>query len=230
MHIPDGFLDPKISTGLMGAAAAVLGYCFMKMREAVTALRPAEALATAGKGMGNMMGGMRRALTGDGQRLLYKMGIMASLIFAAQLFDFPIGYGMPGHLFGGVLAAVILGPFAGAMVMAGVLVVQMAFFSDGGLIALGANIMNMAVIMTIGGYYLYSFLKKNLPEWAAILIAAWVSVVAAALACALELGFSGTNPFSATIPVIINTHMLVGLAEALISLGLVEAFRHVLKG
>ena len=74
MHIPDGFLDPKISTGLIGAAVAVFGYSLSKVREAVTALAPAEAFATAGIAVGNITGRMRRILTANGKRTIYKYG------------------------------------------------------------------------------------------------------------------------------------------------------------
>jgi len=230
MHIPDGFLDPKVSTGLLGAAAVVLAFSAAKVREVVAALRPAEVLAAAGKGVGNVFGGMRRVLTGDGERMIYKMGMVAALVFAGQMFNFPISGGTSGHLIGGVFASVILGPFAGAIVIAAVLAVQMLFFADGGLLAIGANIINMSLFSAIVGYYIYYFLKKALPEWLAILAAAWASVVLASLACALELGFSGTVPFAVVIPAMVKVHMIIGVAEALITLALVNVFRSMLKG
>ena len=230
MHIPDGFLDPKISTGLIGVAAAVLAYSVAKVREAVTALVPAEALAAAGRGMGNVVGGMKRVLTGDGERTIYKMGMVAALVFAAQMFNFPVSQGTSGHLIGGVFSAVILGPFAGTIVISVVLAVQSLFFADGGLIAIGANIVNMAVVGTILAYYIYYLINKAAPEWLAIVIAAWSSVVLASFACALELGFSGNIPFEKVIPAMVNVHMVIGVAEALITLALVNVFRGMLKG
>ncbi|MDD4179875.1 MAG: energy-coupling factor ABC transporter permease [Candidatus Margulisbacteria bacterium] len=230
MHIPDGFLDPKVSAGLVGAAAAVLALSVAKVREAITALKPAEALATAGRGMSNMVGGMKRVLTGDGERTIYQMGMVAALVFAGQMFNFPINSGTSGHLIGGVFASVILGPFAGAIVIAVVLAVQMLFFADGGLLAIGANIINMSLFGTIVAYYIYYYLKKYIPEWMAILGAAWVSVPLAAFACALELGISGTIPFERVMPAMVNVHMVIGIAEALITLVLVNVFRSMLKG
>jgi cobalt/nickel transport system permease protein len=229
MHIPNGFLDPKVSAGLAGVAVAVLGYCFAKVREAVTALVPAEALATVGKRVGSMTSRVRRVLTREGERFIYKMGMVAALIFAAQMFNFPICGGTSGHLIGGVFAAVILGPFAGAIVISTVLAVQMLFFADGGLLAIGANIVNMALIGTILGYSVYFFLKKIVPEWLAIFIASWLSVLFAAFTCSLELGFSGTVPFDKVIPAMVNVHMVIGIAEALITLALVNLFRSMLK-
>lgn len=230
MHIPDGFLDPKVSTGLIGAAAVVLAYSFAKVREVVTALQPAAALAAAGRGMRNVVGGVRRVLTGDGERTICKMGMVAALVFAGQMFNFPISSGTSGHLIGGVFASVILGPFAGAIVIAVVLAVQMLFFADGGLIAIGANVINMALCGAIIGYGIYYLLKKITPEWIAITVAAWLSVVLASFACSLELGFSGTIPFERVIPAMVNVHMMIGIAEALITLALVNVFRGMLKG
>jgi cobalt/nickel transport system permease protein len=228
MHIPDGFLDPRLSTGLFGAAAIALAYSAAKVREAVTALKPAAALATAGQGAGNIVTGLKRVLTGNGQRLLYVMGMMAALIFAGQMFDFPVLNGTTGHLMGGALAGIILGPFAGALVMAVVLSVQMLFFADGGLLALGANIINMALIGTSLAYYLYLYVKKVAPEWLAIVIAAWASVPLAAWACSIELGFSPALPFTIVSPAMLQVHLIVGLAEALVTLALVRMFRVLL--
>ena len=227
MHIPDGFLDPKISTGLIGAAAVVISFSLSKVKEAVTALQPVAALATVGKGVGNMFSGMRRVLTGDGEKTLYKMGMAAALIFVAQMLDFPISSGTTGHLTGGVFAAVILGPFAGAIVISVVLAAQMLFFADGGLLAIGANIFNMALAGTILAYYIYYLIKKFAPEWMAIMVAAWFSVVLAAFFCAIELGLSGTIPLAVALPAMVKAYMLIGIAEALITVALVNLFRNL---
>lgn len=228
MHIPDGFLDPRVSTGLVAAAAAVLAYSFAKVRELVTALVPAEALATVGNGVGNMVGGMRRVLTGEGQKLIYKMGMVAALVFVAQMFDFTITAGTSGHIMGGMLAALVLGPFAGTIVMSMVLVVQALFLADGGVLALGANIVSMAVFGTLLAYYIYDCSKRVMPEWLAIVVAAWSSLPLAALACALEIGFSGKTPFNVIIPAMLRVHVIIGIAEALFTLSLVNLYRQIL--
>lgn len=225
MHIPDGFLDPKMSAGMMGAAGFVLAYCLAKVKSAVTALAPQVALATAGRGMSNVVGEMKRVLTGDGVRTIQKMGMVASLLLAVQMFDFPVGQGTSGHLFGGLLAAVLFGPFAGAIVVAAVLLVQMFFFADGGALALGANIINMAVIGSFVCYYIYYYLKKVAPRALAIMVAAWSSVVLAATACALEVGFSGTVGLAQVVPEMLRVHAIVGVAEALITVAAVKAWR-----
>ncbi|MCX5725879.1 MAG: energy-coupling factor ABC transporter permease, partial [Candidatus Saganbacteria bacterium] len=155
MHIPDGLLDPKTSAGLGFASIAVLGLCIAKVRAAVTSPAMQEAFAGVSNSISTVSGKTKRVLSAFGEKYLIKMGLVSSLIFAAQMFNFPIGQGTSGHLLGGVLAAVILGPFGGAIVMAAILTIQSIFFGDGGLLALGANILNMAVIGSIGGYYVY---------------------------------------------------------------------------
>lgn len=194
----------------------------VKIRAMVTALRPVEALATTA---GNLTRGAKRVMTAAGERTIYQMGMVAALVFAGQMFDFSISQGTSGHLIGGVFAAMILGPAAGALVIAAVLMVQMLFFSDGGLLAIGANIINMSFFGTIVGYYIYYYLKKTVPEWVAIPVAAWVAVLLAAFSCALELGLSGAIPYEKAIPAMLNVNMVIGVAEALITLALVNIFR-----
>jgi cobalt/nickel transport system permease protein len=151
--------------------------------------------------------------------------MVAALVFAGQMFNFPISSGTSGHLIGGVFACVILGPFAGAIVIASVLAVQMLFFADGGLLAIGANIINMVLFGTIAAYYIYYYLKKAAPEWLAILVSAWVSVPLAAFVCAFELGASGTIAYALVIPAMLKVHAVIGIAEAFITLSLVNIFR-----
>jgi cobalt/nickel transport system permease protein len=221
MHIPNGFLDPKVSAGLSFAAAGALAYCFNKVREMATSAVAQEAFAAAGKAVSNITSGARRVLTSAGESLLLKMGAVASLIFAAQMFNFPIAAGTSGHLLGGVLAAVLLGPWAGAVVISAVLIIQSLFFADGGLLALGANIVNMAVIGTIGAYYIYYALRKVTKNesglYIAAAVAAWASVVLASSACAIEIGLSGTFPLTDALRAMLKVHVVIGTAEALIT-------------
>ena len=225
MHIPDGFLDPKMSAGMMSAAALALAFCMAKVRQAVTAVVPAKILAGAGAGANKVMQSGRRMLTSFGEQQIYKMGMVAALVFAAQMFNFPVEHGTSGHLIGGVLAAVLLGPFAGAIVISVVLAVQMLFFGDGGLIAIGANIVNMALIGSLGCYYIYYWMKKVLPEWAAIAAASWSSVVLASLVCSLQIGLSGTIGLGTVTHAMLRVHTLIGIAEALITIAFVYLFR-----
>ncbi|MEE8637475.1 MAG: energy-coupling factor ABC transporter permease [Candidatus Margulisiibacteriota bacterium] len=227
MHIPDGFIDPKISYGLMGAAVAVLGYCLHKVKAAVTALAPREAFAAVGRGVKSLTGKGRRVLTKLGEQKIYLMGMVAALVFAAQMFNFSIDKGTSGHLIGGVLAVVLLGPFAGTIVIAAVLMVQALFFADGGLVVMGANIVNMAFFGALLSYYIYAGLKRYLKEWLSIGIAAWCSVVIAALAASLEIGLSGTFALGVVMGSMLKVHAVIGLAEALITVVLIQIFRKV---
>ncbi len=133
------------------------------------------------------------------ERSVPLMGVMAAFIFAAQMFNFQVAGGTSGHLLGGLLAAILLGPWAATLVMASVIGVQGLLFSDGGLVVMGANIFNMGVIGTLGGYALYRGLcavlggedRARIPASA---IAGWASVVAASVSMSLMLIASGTSP------------------------------------
>ena len=217
MHIPDGFLDHKTSSGLLGAAAGIMGFCFAKVAARVTSVVPQRVLAAAGNAFGNMQVSGRRVLNDVGEAKLRAMAATAACIFAAQTFNFPINSGTSGHLLGGVLAAVLLGPFEGAAVLTAVLAVQAVFFSDGGMMALGANIINMAAVGALGGYGIYALLNRFLSKLPSAAIAAWLSVVLAASACSLEIGYSGTIAFSRILPAMLKTHCAIGAVEALLT-------------
>jgi cobalt/nickel transport system permease protein len=225
MHIPDGFVDSRISYGLMGTAVIVLGYCLNKVREAITALAPQEAFAAAGRGIKNLTGKSRRVLTKLGEQKIYLMGMVAALIFAAQMFNFPVDKGTSGHLIGGVLAVVLLGPFAGTIAVAAVVIIQALFFADGGLMVMGANVVNMACLGALVSYYIYAGIKRYLLEWQSIAVAAWCSVMIAATATSLEIGLSGTFALGAVMGAMLKVHAVIGIAEALITVALVNIFR-----
>ena len=165
MHIPDSVLDAKVI-----ATTAVVG----------------------GLGLAIAVRKIERRL-GDGTTVL--MGTMAAFIFAAQMVNFPVGPWVSGHLLGGVLASVLLGPWAGAVVIAAVLLVQCLMFADGGVTALGANFVNMGLIGSAGGYAIYTPLRRAIGGQKGVLIAAmaaaWFSVLLASGACAVELAASG---------------------------------------
>lgn len=145
------------------------------------------------------------------------MGVTAAFIFAAQMLNFPVAGGTSGHLLGGVLAAVLLGPWAGAVVISVVLIVQCLIFQDGGITALGANILNMAIIGVMGGYLVYNLFRKKLGVIPAVAIASWLSVVIASSACAVELAISGASPLRIALPAMVGIHMLIGIGEAIIT-------------
>jgi cobalt/nickel transport system permease protein len=157
------------------------------------------------------------------ERAIPLMGVMAAFIFAAQMFNFQVIGGTSGHLLGGVLAAVLLGPWAGTLVMTCVIAVQALVFQDGGLIVLGANIFNMGIIGTLGGYAVYRGLcgilggesRARIP---AAGIAAWLSVFVAALTIAVELAISGTTDLVLALVAMGGVHALIGVGEAIITM------------
>lgn len=162
------------------------------------------------------------------ERMVPLMGVCAAFIFAAQMINFPIPGGTSGHLLGGTLAGVLLGPWAGSLVMAVVFIVQAVLFQDGGLTVLGANIFNMGLIGTFGGYYLYKALRSSLGfnTWRgtaiATVVAAWTSVIVASIICAMQLALSGTVPLVVSLIAMLTWHVLIGVGEALITLAAVS--------
>src|SRR5262245_9782220 len=174
MHIPDAVLEPRVVATTGVLGAAGLAYC---LRQADKQLR---------------------------DRTTPYMGILAAFIFAAQMVNFPVGPGVSGHLLGGVLAAVALGPWAGAVVIGAVLIVQCFLFGDGGLTALGANFLNMGIIGSVGGYAIYDPIRRAIGGLRGVLlgamIAAWFAVLLASGAFAVELAFSsGWSHFFQTL-------------------------------
>ena len=171
MHIPDGFLSLGVALICWVLAAIGVGL----------------ALWRSGKALG--------------ERQVPLMGVLAAFIFAAQMLNFTVAGGTSGHLLGGALAAILLGPWAGILTMTTVVAIQALLFQDGGLLVMGANILNMGIIATLVGYGVYRGVMTMARgrRWgisASGFAAAWLSVVIASVACALELAFSGTSPLS----------------------------------
>jgi len=198
MHIPDAVLTPPVIAVTSAAGAIGLGY----------AMRIVE-----------------RQLK---DRTTSLMGMMSAFIFAAQMVNFPVGPGVSGHLLGGVLASLMLGPWAGAVVIAAVLIVQCFLFGDGGVTALGANFLNMGLIGAVFGHAIYAPIRRLLGGQRGVLIgsmiAAWFTVLLAAGACSLELSASGrSGDFLRILSWMALVHAAIGLAEAVIT-GLVVRF------
>lgn len=189
LHIPDGFLSLLIS--LLAWLLAVI------------------AVAAAA----------RRAQEDLDERLVPLAGVMAAFIFAGQMINFPVAGGTSGHLIGAALAAIILGPWLGMLVMTAVIALQALLFQDGGLVVMGANILVMGVVPALVGYGLYRGVsgRGRRTQFAVTGVAAWLSVMAAALLTALFLGFSGTMSFSVVVPAMLGVHALIGVGEALIT-------------
>jgi len=167
---------------------------------------------------------VQRAGRSFDERAIPLMGVTAAFIFAAQMINFPVLGGTSGHLLGAVLAAILLGPWAGTLVMTSVIAVQSLLFQDGGLLAMGANIVNMGLIGTIGGYAIYRTAARVLGgeergRLPAAAVAAWAAVMIGAAAVSYELAISGTTTLVVVLPAMLGTHALIGIGEALITVG-----------
>jgi cobalt/nickel transport system permease protein len=229
MHIPDGFLDPKITGGLMAAGAGLVAMAYSKVKAKVTVL----SMSLAGSAAGNItkkIGGGIRILSADGGEYLSKLTVIAALIFAAQMFNFPVTNGTSGHLLGAVLATLFLGQWGGIVAITIVLLVQSLFFADGGFLALGANIINLAGFGCLMSWHIHRFIKKFIKNSnLAIFITAWFSVAGAAGLCSVELAVSGTYSFFDTFKAMLGVHALIGLGEGLITVVLVNYISRILK-
>lgn len=196
MHIPDGFLDAKTAAATAGLALLSVGWAARRVRRALP------------------------------PRKVPLLGLTAAFVFAAQMLNFPVAGGTSGHLLGGVLAAVLLGPSAAVVVLTSVLAVQCLLFADGGLLSLGANIVNMGLFGSAGGYAVYWIVRRAVKGLrgllAAAVFASWCSIVLSALACAAELAFSDTVRWQVGVVAMGGVHMLIGAGEAAIT-GLVLA-------
>ena len=189
MHIPDGFLNLYVSI-----------VCWI-----ITTILISMAVSRTNKSLG--------------EKQVPLMGVMAAFIFAAQMINFPVAGGTSGHLLGGALAAIMLGPWAGMLVMTAVIAVQGLLFQDGGLLVMGANILNMGLITCAIGYGLYRSVSgaNRIFKLGVAGIAAWLSVMAGAFFTALQLWLSGTSQLQIVIPAMLFVHALIGLGEAVIT-------------
>lgn len=194
MHIPDGFIDLKTSAAF-GAAGVV--------------------------GVAASLKGAKAQLTEKSAPLA---GLTAVFVFAVQMLNFPVAAGTSGHLLGGALAAVLVGPYAATLAITVVLIIQAFLFADGGLTALGLNIFNISIIGVWAGYAIFLFVRKILPrKKASIAIAAalagFISVPTAAVGFVLQYaaGATATYETSAVLVGMIGTHILIGIGEAVIT-------------
>ena len=189
LHIPDGFLNLIVSLICWAITIVTLGFAISKTNKAL------------------------------GEKQIPLMGVMAAFIFAAQMINFPVAGGTSGHMLGGALAAIVLGPWAGMLVMTAVIAVQALLFQDGGLLVMGANILNMGLVTAAIGYGLYRSVigQSKGVKLGMIGFAAWLSVMAGALLTSLQLWLSGTSQLEIVIPAMMGVHALIGIGEALIT-------------
>ena len=194
MHVPDGFIDAPVSV-VAGVVAA--------------------------GGVGIALRGARHELD---DRTAPLAGLTAAFVFAAQMLNFPVAAGTSGHLLGGALAAILVGPYAGILAVSVVLLLQALLFADGGLSALGVNITLMALVTVVVGYGLFRLLLRVLPKSrasasGAAFAAALVSVPASALVFTLIYAVGGTADVSIgkVAAAMLGVHVLIGIGEALIT-------------
>jgi cobalt/nickel transport system permease protein len=154
-----------------------------------------------------------------GEKQIPIMGVMAAFIFAAQMLNFPIAGGTSGHFLGGALAAIVLGPWSGILVMSAVVGIQALLFQDGGLLVMGANIFNMGILTAVIGYGLYRLVIHQKRGIRLVLAGggAWIATMAAALLTSLQLWLSGTTRLEIVLPAMLGVHALIGVGEGLIT-------------
>lgn len=194
MHAPDGFLEPGTAVVTGVISLAVLGIALRQSKQQLK------------------------------DKAIPLAGITAAFIFAAQMFNFPVAAGTTGHLLGGALAAILLGPSVGVVVVTVVVVVQAFAFADGGLTALGYNVLNMAIIPAYGGYAVFRLFRRFFPKSSGGVVgstglAAWASVVMSAVAFSIEwlFGASAPVPFDEVFAAMVGVHTVIGIGEGVIS-------------
>lgn len=194
MHAPDGFLDA--GTALVTAVLSV-ALVALALRQSSAQLK---------------------------EKAIPLAGITAAFVFAAQMFNFPVAAGTTGHLIGAALAAILLGPSVGVIVLTIVVVVQGLAFADGGLTALGYNVLNMAVIPAYGGYAVYRLFRRILPNTTGGVVgasgtAAWASVAMSSIAFSIQWLFGATAPvaFDDVFVAMVGVHAVIGVGEMVIS-------------
>lgn len=196
LHVADGVIETPVAALLAALAAAALAVCLARGRRELD------------------------------DRLAPMAGLVAAFVFAMQMLNFPVLPGVSGHLVGGALAAVLVGPWVAALCLSVVLIVQALVFADGGLSALGINVTNMALVSTVAAVVVVALLLRLLPRSTgglavAVFIASVVSVVAAALAFVVQFWFGGGVELAAGLGQItatmVGVHVLIGIGEGLIS-------------
>jgi cobalt/nickel transport system permease protein len=194
MHVPDGFIDAPVSIAAGAVAAAGVAVCLR---------------------------GARRELD---DRTAPMAGLVAAFVFAVQMLNFPVAAGTSGHLLGGALAAILVGPFTGALCVSVVILVQALLFADGGLTAIGVNVVDMSLITVVVGYAVFRGLVRLLPYSrrtvvGSAFVAAFVSVPVSALGFVGFYALGGTTDvsLSTVLTAMLGVHVLIGLGEGLIT-------------
>lgn len=192
LHIPDGFLSTEVSF-----AGYIVTFVILALAVRIVGSRLTE-------------------------KTMPLMGVLAAFVFAGQMINFPVAGGTSGHLLGGTLIAIMIGPWAAVFAMAAVVGVQALVFQDGGIGVMGVNIFNMGILTAFVGYGIYvaivkAFRNKPSAKPVGAFIGAWVSVMAAAALTSVQLAISDTSPLDVALPAMLGVHALIGIGEGLIT-------------
>lgn len=197
MHIPDGLMSP-----LVAAVGWIVSIVFIALAVKLTNKRLEE-------------------------KQIPFMAVLAAGIFVVQMLNFPVGGGTTGHLVGAALAAVLLGPVSGMIVMVAILLIQALLFGDGGITAFGLNVLNMAVVGSFVGWYSYRLISPKSKE-VGMFVASWLAVFAGAFFCTVQLALSYSMSGGAygidgsiAVPAMLGYHALIGIGEGIIATGVV---------
>ena len=204
MHIPDGFLSLTIC-----ALMYVLSIGFLVLS-------------------------WKKAKNTYSNSVTPMLAVSSAFVFAAQMINFPILYGTSGHLVGGTFLSVLLGPYMAILGMTIVLIMQALIFADGGLSTFGANVFNMAIIGGLSYFIVKSFTRESKSSsrfFLSVFVASWISMVAGALACGLQIGFSPlfseVGGVMVTVTAMLFWHILIGFGEAAITATLLTQLRRM---
>jgi cobalt/nickel transport system permease protein len=197
MHIPDGLMYPATAAATGVVGGGAVAYALKKSREELD------------------------------EKRIPVVGLTAAFIFAAQMVTVPVAGGTSAHLLGGAMAGIMFGPWVGTLVVSVVYLVQAVGFADGGITALGANILCMGVLPAVGGYYFFRALTGLLPRTrvaylGSVAVTSWLSIVAASALASVFIAIGGPLPLAA-FPIMIGIHALVGVLEAVISTSVIAA-------
>ncbi len=206
MHIPDGFLDPTMIAVTFGITIVFWIVASLKFKGTLE------------------------------EKQVPLLALITAGVFAAQMINFPIVGGTSGHLVGATLISILFGPYAAIVSITIILLIQGFVFGDGGITALGANVLNMGIVAAFSGYLIYKAITKlhrgTGVALAAAFIASWVSIVLGAFACGIEIGLSSIFPYGmdVTVPAMVFWHVIIGLGEGIITVLILAALMRTQPG
>ncbi|MDA0274552.1 MAG: energy-coupling factor ABC transporter permease [Actinobacteria bacterium] len=193
MHAPDGFINSPVSLGTGAVSASILAFALNKAKNELD------------------------------EKAAPMAGLVAAYVFAAQMLNFPVALGTSGHLLGGALAAILIGPWTAMIAVSVVVILQALLFADGGLTALGFNVFNMGIITVFSGWFVFILLTKFLKGRSGIVIAAFIaaliSVPVSAISFVFQYAIGGTGTLDVldVLVAMFSVHVLIGIGEGLIT-------------